>query len=143
MKKELEEKLFKKYPKIFRQKDLSMAETCMCWGIGTGDGWYNLIDMLCSQLQFNTDKNKYPQVEAVQVKEKFGTLRFYYNVLSKKEDKYFERHSGVIEGLVDFAEFLSGSICEGCGINQEITQTKGWISTLCKKCLQKRKDKGL
>lgn len=30
---ELQEKLFEKYPKIFRQKDLSMNETCMCWGI--------------------------------------------------------------------------------------------------------------
>ena len=31
MKKELQEKLFTKYPKIFVQKDLPKDQTCMCW----------------------------------------------------------------------------------------------------------------
>ena len=46
MTKELQEKLFNKYPKIFRQKDLSMMETCMCWGIDTDEGWFFLLDQL-------------------------------------------------------------------------------------------------
>ena len=33
MKKELQDKLYNDFPKIFKQKDLSMKETCMCWGI--------------------------------------------------------------------------------------------------------------
>ena len=52
----------------------------MCWGFSCGDGWYLLIDRLCSSLQWDTDTNKYPQVVATQVKEKYGTLRFYYTL---------------------------------------------------------------
>jgi hypothetical protein len=127
MDKKLQKELFKKYPKIFRQKDLSMKETCMCLGIETGDGWYNLIDNLCSFLQFNIDNNNYPQIEAVQVKEKYGTLRFYCNGGNDSQ-----------EGTISFAEYLSGFICERCGSTDNVNQTEGWIVTLCEKCMKKR-----
>jgi len=32
MKLELQNKLFEKYPNIFKNKDLPMNQTCMCWG---------------------------------------------------------------------------------------------------------------
>ena len=69
MKTELQNKLFDKYPKIFVQKDLE---------IDTGDGWYNILDTLCGQIQ-NLNLLERFNVEATQVKEKFGGLRFYYN----------------------------------------------------------------
>ena len=137
MEKQLQDKLFKKYPKIFGQKDLPINQTCMCWGIECGNGWYKLLDILCSQLQFNTDKNNYPQIEAVQVKEKYGGLRFYYNSIPQENDKWIERHNGTIEGMVSFAEFLSEETCELCGSMDEVSQTKGWIKTLCKNCMKK------
>lgn len=136
MKQELQDKLYEKYPKIFRQKDLSMQETCMCWGIDCGDGWYMLIDELCSTLQWDTDHNNraesgtegdHPQIETVQVKEKYGGLRFYTNGETDKQ-----------QGAISFAEHLSFKICERCGSTDEVSQTKGWISTLCKKCMDKK-----
>ena len=33
-----EKELLEKYPKIFLQYDLSMKETCMCWGFECGGG---------------------------------------------------------------------------------------------------------
>ena len=51
MKKELQDKLFEKYPRIFKQKDLSSQETVMCLGITCGDGWYDIIDTLCEAIQ--------------------------------------------------------------------------------------------
>jgi hypothetical protein len=33
MKAELQEKLYTDYPEIFKQKDLDMTQTAMCWGI--------------------------------------------------------------------------------------------------------------
>ncbi|HSG31415.1 MAG TPA: hypothetical protein VLB82_07710 [Thermodesulfobacteriota bacterium] len=138
MKKELQDKLFKKYPKIFRQKDLPMSETCMCWGIACGDGWYTLIDNLCFSLQFDTDRNNYPQVEARQVKEKFGGLCFYYQI-NASQDPDRSRKCGAIEGMIDFAELMSSSICEECGSNQDVSQTSGWIKTVCKNCLKGEK----
>ena len=132
MKKELEDKLFEKYPKIFRQKDLPMNETCMCWGFECGDGWYNILDILCKQIQWHIDKNLKEdeiegnvQVEATPVKEKFGGLRFYY-------------HGGndFINGLVWMAEGMSERTCERCGAPGK--QNNGsWITTLCESCRNK------
>lgn len=51
MKKELQEKLYNRYPELFSQKDLSIKQSCMPFGIETGDGWYNIINSVCCLLQ--------------------------------------------------------------------------------------------
>ena len=80
------DELMKKYPILFTQKKLPMQETCMCWGIECGNGWYEPLDNLCFKLEsLNKDYKKYGiQIQAQQVKEKFGGLRFYYNVYFTK-----------------------------------------------------------
>lgn len=55
MKAELQQTLIQKYPKIFQDVDKPMTQTCMCWGIECGDGWYNLLDSLCSLIQSRID----------------------------------------------------------------------------------------
>jgi hypothetical protein len=67
-----------------------------------------------------------PQVTLDQVKEKFGTLRFYYS----GGDDY-------ISGLVSMAESMSGVICESCGNTGE-RKGGGWIKTICEPCEDKR-----
>jgi hypothetical protein len=62
-----------------------------------------------------------PQVIASQVKEKFGTLRFY----TYGGDDY-------CHGVIDMAEYMSGRTCEECGTPGKRT-SGGWISTLCEK----------
>lgn len=103
------EELVEKYPKILGGPGYP----------GVGDGWLPLIDHLCSFLQFHTDYNKAPQVEAVQIKEKFGTLRFY------TKEATDEQHA-----VISFVESLSGKTCEVCGAPGK-PQGKGWIRTLC------------
>lgn len=132
MKDELQDKLYEKYPKIFRQKDLPMTHTCMCWGICCGDGWHELLDRLCSDIQTHIDNGagKVGQVEALQVKEKFGTLRFYVNGGDE-----------VIRNLITQAMGLSGRICEICGSTEGAsTNSDGWLKTLCRKCREKKGD---
>lgn len=60
-----------------------------------------------------------PQVVAEQVKEKFGTLRFYY-------------HGGdeFVYGVLSLAEAMSGVTCEVCG-NPGTRNSSGWIRTTC------------
>jgi len=80
MKTELEQKLVQKYPKIFINYGKSPQESCMAFGFEHRDGWYLLIDMLCASIQFYLDQTpNIPQVHADQVKEKFGSLRFYFS----------------------------------------------------------------
>lgn len=60
-----------------------------------------------------------PQVTLDQVKEKFGTLRFYYT-----------GGDDIIDGMVRMAESMSGVTCEECGAPGEQT-SGGWIKTVC------------
>jgi len=130
MKKELQDKLYLEFPKLFKQKGLSMRETCMCWGIETGDGWFQLIKDTCTKLQFQIDNKIIPQIEFTQVKEKFGGLRIYFTPYNEKAQK-----------ILDKAENYSFKICEICGSTEGVTQNKrGWILTLCSEC-RKRKQK--
>jgi hypothetical protein len=114
----LQNKLYEKYPEIFNSNSLQ-------FGIECDDGWYTLIDTLCAVLQ-NSCNYTNTQIVAVQVKEKFGGLRFYTNDATDYQ-----------EGLINFAEIMSYSICESCGTNQNIKTTVGWVKTLCKDCKDK------
>ena len=134
MKQELEQILFEKYPKIFQDKNKDKKVTCMCWGIECPDSWYDLIDKLCHTLQYNTDVNKYPQVIAEQVKEKYGTLRFYCRLEGEKN----EFKEGVIEGIIRTYEDQTAFICAKCGSNKNVKATKSGIQYLCEDCFNKK-----
>ena len=125
MKKELDEYLCKVYPKIMVNRNKDMTETCMCWGFECGDGWFNILNNLMGNIQNhidwqNREKEVVPQVTLDQVKEKFGTLRFYY---SGGDD--------TIRGMVSMAESMSSVTCEECG-KPGTSTSGGWIKTVCK-----------
>ena len=131
MKQELDKLLCEKYPKMMVNRDKPMMETCMCWGFDCGDGWFPILDQLMGNIQHHIDwRNKkgevVPQVTLDQVKEKFGTLRFYY---SGGDDE--------ISGMVRMAESMSSVMCEECSAPAE-THGPGWIRTICKPCEKQR-----
>ena len=97
MKTSLQENLFKDFPKLFKQKDLPKERTCMCWGIETPDEWYDIIYKLCLTIQNYIDWNEAKQIEFTQVKEKFGSLRVYYN----NQDRW-------IDGAIAMANSMVG-----------------------------------
>lgn len=124
MKKELDELLCTKYPKMTVNRYGSEMDTCMCYGFAVGDGWFNLINILMGNIQSHIDwkekqGNPITQVVLDQVKSKFGGLRFYYT----GGDDY-------ISGLVSMAESMSEVTCETCGSPGE-RQGNGWIYTSC------------
>lgn len=124
MRDELDKQLCDKYPKIFANRNGDPRETLMCWGFEIGDGWYNIIDQLCANIQHyinwkNRDEQVVPQVVAIQVKEKFGSLRFYYD---GGDDK--------VDGMVGMAESMSTVTCETCG-SPGLLQRGGWLYTAC------------
>ena len=131
MKQELDKLLCEKYPKMMVNRHKPMMETCMCWGFEVGDGWFNLLDQLMGNIQHHIDwKNRdgevVSQVTLDQVKEKFGTLRFYYT-----------GGDDVIDGMVRMAESMSGVMCEECG-NPAESKSGGWIRTICNPCEELR-----
>ena len=137
MNEELDKILCEKYPKIFRDRNKSMQETCMCWGFSHGDGWYNIIEAACRNIQNHIDwkRKQEPyasmtdeefdeihQPVAAQVKEKFGGLRFYVD----NSDDY-------VRGVIAMAESMSYRTCEDCGAPGK-QSGKGWIKTVCDTC---------
>lgn len=93
-------------------------------GFAIGKGWYPLIEKLSEVIQNHIDHahkqgKECPQVIVEQVKEKFGTLRFYY----QGGDEF-------ISGAVWLAESMTGQLCEECG-GLGTRRDGGWIRTLC------------
>ena len=71
-----QDRMFKKYPEIFQDRKKPMSMTAMCWGLECGFGWEKLLDRLCANLTA-IRKASGIKLVASQVKEKYGTLRFY------------------------------------------------------------------
>ena len=143
MNKELQDKLMKKYPKIFYKGiDSNKTVTCMYLGIECHDGWYDLIDSLCYRISMHcTAQNtryivetgkyefvvegdpEYMQVVAAQVKEKMGELRFYV-----------DGGDATTQGMIQMAEAMSSRICELCGSPAKTSRDSGWFHTTCTAC---------
>lgn len=146
MNEQFDQHIREKYPLIFTNR-------CE---MSVGDGWFDIIDALCANIQGHidsvADRRKWAikwnaevndpefdwstkssfsvreerevpdlveQVVVTQIKEKFGTLRFYYH----GGDDY-------IRGLESMADSMSARICEDCGKPGKL-RSGGWVRTLC------------
>lgn len=130
MKQELQEIIINTFPEYFglynEPVEPGVPFAPIKFGIECGDGWYwlihNLIDTIDRYLTDNKHLNIQP-IQITQIKEKFGSLRFYYNGGDE-----------LIRGMVWLAESMSYYICEDCGTTDDIGHTEGWILTVCKNC---------
>lgn len=112
--------LCERYPLLFRDRHGAMQDTSLCWGFACGNGWYDLIDALCAEidrhLQACFEEGDRFNVKIIQVKEKFGTLRCY----AAGEDDF-------ISGLIWMAEALSGVLCETCGRHGRVVSLNKYL----------------
>lgn len=130
--------LASKYPELVGKSQFG--------GFCVGEGWFNIIDRLCGMIyhqvkQHNEDVEyrfqklapgegvpdgddytKWDMPKIRQVKEKFGTLRFYMDTNIKRFRHY-----------VDFAEAMSAVTCDECGAPGVIRNSTGWVHVMCDK----------
>jgi hypothetical protein len=123
MREELEKKLTMAFPKIFLDKWVPPTESLLCFGFECEDGWYDLIYDLCQKIE-KLDPEGFTR--AVQVKEKFGGLRFYTTSATDE-----------ILDVIETAEDKSEKTCERCGKNGKNRTYGTWLKTLCTKCHNK------
>ena len=91
-----------------------------------GKGWDSIIEPLVRYVQHYNETHKKKKIDIVQIKEKFGGLRFYTHGTTKK-----------LDAMVQAAENKAYQTCELCGSKEDIGQTAdGWITTCCRKCVQ-------
>lgn len=100
-----------------------------------GKGWHTILLALLEMLELLCSK-----VMIAQVKEKFGTLRFYTGPIILKENLE-HWHVPNFDEAISWTEYLSGYICERCGQPGTLREG-GWLKTLCDTCDSKRKEKG-
>lgn len=115
-----------KYPDLFKNRHASMQVTAMCWGFDCGDGWFYILDNLCSGITSYCKRNKIEMPIVQQVKEKFGSLRFYLD--HTKDD--------TISELIRFAENMTFNTCEKCGALGKLHKN-GVVFVSCDKCKDK------
>jgi hypothetical protein len=95
-------------------------------GIECNSGWFFMIEILLSWAdEWNKTVPEEQKIVVKQIKEKYGTLRFYF---IGGNDKF--------RGMVEMAEILSGCICEICG-NPGSKNVSGYITTQCISCRTK------
>ncbi len=123
----LKEKVMDKYPLLYYNRRRPSRTHCMSYGLSVGFGWIQLIDEMSSKIEPILEKmlELNPTVDfpkAVQVKEKFGTLRFYVS-----------GNDPVINNIIREYEEKSFITCEDCG-NIGTIRRKGWHRVLCDLC---------
>jgi len=145
--KDFDQFMVAKFPGIFSNRFKPMSETCMCWGFEIGPGWHAIIHNLCQKLDLIGNLIGFTVV-ASQVKEKYRSLRFYYdiidnpkvtNVCRTNEEKRLAVE--IVEDMVDAAEERSKRTCEVCGEYGECHSLAGWYTTLCNQHFQERASK--
>lgn len=122
MTQELEQKIFDDFPKLFNP-DPELQKNLMSFGFECDDGWFNLIYNLCKEvypLVLELNKNEDSLFQVFQVKEKYGTLRFYVDFGDEK-----------IQEIISLYEAKSEQICECCGKYGKLRARGHWLKTLC------------
>ena len=112
------------------------------------DGWYGLADELCCAIESMLGPVDCAAFEVVQVKEKYGALRFYF-ALGGAKDHFVDVHTGTglrtfvkraegppkmdaVRQLIEMAADGSASACQTCGAPGQRLAQDGRVATLCK-----------
>ena len=113
------DKLIQEFPAVFQNMDNSAISSLP-------SGWYGIVKNLCEELtpilveerSRITEDPEQPLFSVLQIKEKFGGLRFYFMMNTENKELY-----DFVQTLVDIAEDKSYDTC----------QITGKVGKLCKK----------
>ena len=125
--------LVKAFPILYQGRNKRAGvEPFDMFGFECGDGWATLLWNLSEELEWlnNTGTG---EVVAVQVKEKFGGLRFYVDIVSE-----YVPFRDIVYDLIGVAETKSYRTCEVCGSPDATQRSDGRIRTLCNECEENR-----
>jgi hypothetical protein len=118
------------------RRNLVVTRGSVANSVSFGYGWYPLVSGLWDKIMhmmlldsFHSEGEETElSIGLYQLKEKFGGLRFYYNMIGLDEVAI-----DIIQVLVSDCEHRSYSICEVCGDarNSKTRTNLGWYKTLC------------
>jgi uncharacterized protein with HEPN domain len=121
--------LLEKYPRLFREAWVAPANPASrfaCSGFEILDGWFALLDRLSAKLA------KDPAIRVVQVKEKYGRLKVYWE--GDENAPPDPRLDDEIEAAIREAADESERTCEVCGEPGTHEERHRWWSVRCGPC---------
>ena len=147
---ELEDRLVQEFPEIFRDWRGDPQHTCMAWGIECPAAWEPAIRAACVCIahEVRSVNERHPtlgfRVIADQIKEKFGTLRFYWHsecalwtapetALPEHEAAVAAAH-GRIDGAIACAERITALVCADCGAPNSANPRRPMWGNWCERC---------
>lgn len=119
---DLDARLCADFPLLYSVRHEDTRGPVSHFGFETDDGWFRIIHELSAKLEEiikAMPAGERDDYYAVQVKEKFGGLRFYMNMETEEMGRAIEE-----------AEGRSIITCEVCGVPGRRTG-RGWVKTLC------------
>lgn len=119
--------LVQKYPSVFKDMDSNIP-------YNLPSGWVKLLEDSCIELSVILDEERKrtpetkdnPLFVPLQIKEKFGGLRFYYMMNTENNDLV-----RTVQRLIDKAEDKSYTVCEVTGKPGEFCKSGWHFKTLC------------
>ena len=103
-------------------------------------GWGDVIEKYLKRLDKLVKRNNW-NIYVAQVKEKFGTLRFYVDILGDDSFPQYSDENPDIRAFYDIIhemEAETGEVCCDCGTRDDVKCYGGWIHYACPTCEKKR-----
>ena len=143
-------RLGKAHPALFEARMPAYSDVAV--------GWYSIVDQLCTDIESELGPELCRDFKTLQIKEKFGTLRFYWRLgsegdlhvdifiptgtlkssVSKAKASRARNADDInqararVRTLVDAACEASATVCERCGASGALCRSRtGWLQTLC------------
>lgn len=142
---EFDQMICKKFPDIYRERKLGADKSCMAWGFCVGPGWHSLLYELSCKLARLQELTGH-KIVALQIKEKFAGLRFYYKFENKESSMVVDFlgtgqavqmdspetiDMQLFDDIIQIVSEKSFYTCEECGQRGKGRSFGNWISTLC------------
>ena len=162
-------KIQEDYPFMRRDRSGDKDNLYYMFGFDCNEGWCQIIRDACDAIvkRYAEDGIAPEDIDFIpsQIKEKYGTLRWYYEYLdtpsgiaafdminagvsirfkpkSENADEKTKRLREDIDKIIEEAEEKSESICEWCGapgiLRDDRAEGNFWLLTLCDSCHDKR-----
>ena len=110
-------KLMQAHPRLFGRPDAAQGyPTCE-------EGWRDLLERCCTRIEASVVEDDAFRV--LQMKEKFGALRFYWS------GHLPEAAKAEVDETIALATARSACTCEICGAEGRLYNRDGWLATAC------------
>lgn len=119
-------RVMRAWPQVYGSVCPPSSASLLSDGFRCGPGWYPLIERLSADIAAILDEMPLPAFRVLQVKQKFGGLRFRVTGSNER-----------ILNRIAKAQVEAAHTCEGCGGPSRIRSVDMWLTTNCDPCIER------